>query len=133
MVLVDTSVIIDWIRGGSSHATILLKGIFANKTPHGISILTYQEVLQGAKSSKEYRELQGYLSTQTIYTLPNDLEFYNKASYYNRMLRTKGITIRSTVDLLIAMTAIWNNIPLLHDDRDFEYFASEISDLRKYR
>jgi predicted nucleic acid-binding protein len=45
-------------------------------------------------------------------------------------LRRKGVTPRSTIDILIALTAMLNNLSLLHDDRDFDAMAAEIKDLR---
>ena len=76
--------------------------------------------------------MQEYLNTFKIYYLPKDLEFYNKASYYRRMLRQKGIILRNTIDILIAMTAIYYDFKLLHSDKDFDFFASEVKELKIY-
>jgi predicted nucleic acid-binding protein len=133
MVLVDTSVIIDLLKGEDNHATQLFHGILEKKIGYGISVLTYQEVLQGARDASEEMHLQTYLETQKLYMLPSDLAFYNDASRLRRLLRHKGITIRNTIDILIAMTAIWHDLKLLHNDKDFEWIAKEISELKEYR
>jgi predicted nucleic acid-binding protein len=133
MVLVDTSVLIDLLKREDNHATQLFHGVLEKKIEYGISILTYQEVLQGARDASEEMHLQSYLGTQKIYMLPDDLTFYNDASRVRRLLRHKGITIRNTVDILIAATAIWYDLKLLHNDKDFEWIAKEISELKEYQ
>ena len=80
----------------------------------------------------EHDQLKSYLSTQNIFHLPENLEFYNKASNIRRNLRSKGITIRNTIDLLIAMTAIYNKLQLLHNDRDFDFISEEVPELRMF-
>jgi len=69
MILVDTSVLIDWLRGKENCSTKSFDRIVETETPFGISILTYQEVLQGSKNDKEYELLKDYLGTQKIYYL----------------------------------------------------------------
>jgi len=132
MILVDTSVIIDLLQNTDNEPTKLFRAILTNGASYGISILTYQEVLQGARSSNEEQHLQEYLKTLKIYTLPSELEFYNQSARFRRELRRKGITIRNTVDLLIASTAIHYELKLLHNDRDFDLFAEGVKDLQIY-
>jgi len=132
MVLVDTSVIIDLLQNNKNKSTELFHYILEKKIEYGISILTYQEILQGARNDDEELNLQNYLETQKIYMLPDDLSFYNEAVHLRRLLRQKGITIRNTIDILIAMTAIKNELKLLHNDRDFEWIAREIEELEEY-
>ena len=94
--------------------------------------MTYQEVLQGAKAKTETEQLQLYLGTQKIFYLPNNLDFYNQASALRQQLRNEGITIRNTIDILIAMTAIYYNLQLLHNDRDFDFIAKSTPKLKIY-
>ena len=111
----------------------LLKKALDNKEPCGISIYTYAEVLQGAKSKKEFIVLESHLSAFTIYYLSNETEPYKAASKIFLDLRNKGKTIRSTLDILIAETAIANGLYLLHNDRDFDVISESVSDLMIYK
>ena len=115
-----------------NEGTYLFQKILDNGVPFGISVLTYQEILQGARNESDEKKLRSYLSTQKIYHLPSDLEFYNKAAMYRRKLRQSGVTIRSTIDLLIATTAIHFGLSLLHSDKDFKLFADKIETLKEY-
>ncbi|MCL1995029.1 MAG: PIN domain-containing protein [Defluviitaleaceae bacterium] len=131
MVLVDTSVLIDFFKGTTNESVELFEKILDKKIPFAISILTYQEILQGARNEKEFDMLKSYLSTQNILMLPNNnLDFFNKASWIRYSLREKGITIRNTVDLLIAMTALHHKCSLLQNDKDFKYIAEECKELQ---
>ncbi len=129
MVLVDTSVLIGFLKGHSNSKTLLFQKILSNEIPFGISAITYQEVLQGAKDEVELQLLKDYLSTQHIYFLEQDANIYEKAALLYFKLRRKGITPRSTLDMLIAITAINNELALLHNDRDFDIMAEHVSEL----
>ena len=130
MILIDTSVMVDVLRGNRNEKIKLWENIIERNIKLGISIYTYVEVLQGAKSEKEFNRLDKYLSSLEIYYLPNAEEIYKSAAkmYYN--LRKKGKTIRNTIDILIAKTAIINGLYLLHSDRDFDIIAEVIPDLK---
>jgi len=117
MYLVDTSVLIDFIKGTETVQSKKFEMILQEQVPFSISAFTYQEVLQGAKNEKEYDRLNDYLSTQKI--IYPSKESYEQAAKLFFICRKSGITIRSTIDLLIAVTAIENNFILLHSDRDF--------------
>lgn len=130
MVLVDTSVLIGFLKGNTDSKTLLFKEILSRDAPFGISAYTYQEVLQGARDEAELQTLKEYLSTQQIYYLEPEAATYEKAAMLYFNLRRKGVTPRSTLDMLIALTAIENNLALLHNDRDFDMMAGHIPDLR---
>jgi predicted nucleic acid-binding protein len=88
--------------------------------------------LQGAKSDKEFAQLKEYLDTLKFYNLYNGKKsFENAASIYVRC-RKSGVTIRSTIDLLIAQTAIENDLSLLHNDNDYANMAKVILELKLY-
>lgn len=129
MILVDTSVLIGYLKGSNDKKTLLFNEVLSRDIPFGISPYTLQEVLQGARNEKEYEQLQDYLSTQTIYFLPEETATYEKAArlYFN--VRRQGITPRSTIDILIALTAIENNLILLHNDRDFDLIVEKVNHL----
>ena len=125
MILVDTSVLIDKLRKTENQKTILLDRLHEVKTPFGISIFTFHEILQGAKSESEFRKLYSYFSTQKILSLPNTAAVYAESAGLCFGMRRQGVTIRNTIDILIAYTAIYYDIPLLHDDRDFDFIAEK--------
>jgi hypothetical protein len=130
VILVDTSVIIDKLKKVENPKTRLLDRLHEAKTPFGISIFTFHEVLQGARSEAEFDKLESYLSTQRIFSLPNTPNVYAGSARLFFDLRRQGVTVRNTIDVLIAFTAIINQIPLLHNDRDFDYIADKIPELK---
>jgi len=130
VILADTSVVIDFLRGLKNEKVEIFEAVLERDIPFGLSSLTYHEVLQGARDEREFKLLKEYLGSQTIYHLPAEAEFYEKAarSYYE--LRRSGITIRSTIDMLIVQTALEYELILLHNDRDFDSLAQHLTDLR---
>jgi predicted nucleic acid-binding protein len=130
MVLIDTSVLINYLKGGDEEKTALFAAVLSRGIPFWISAYTYQEVLQGARSEQEFETLKEYLSTQRICHLPQNTGVFETAARMYFDLRRKGVTPRSTIDILIALTAMRNNLLLLHDDRDFDAMAAEIKDLK---
>lgn len=131
MILVDTSVLIDFFRGNDSPPVDRLEEILTYRIPFGISSVIYQEVLQGAKSEKEYNLLKEYLSTQRFFHPADPVGSYEQAARIYFTCRNKGITIRSTIDCLIARIALEQNLVVLHNDRDFDAMAPVIG-LRVY-
>ena len=121
MLLIDTSV---WIRlfrdqKGKFKQT-LIEAI--DGQDYYLSRFTQTELLQGARNEKEWTELNNYLSTQD-YIAPS-VESWSHAARIYYELRRQGITVRNTIDCLIAASAIEHNLLLLHDDRDFEAIAN---------
>ena len=129
MVLIDTSVIINYLKNVDDQYTNTLTFLIDNKYPIGINNYIYQEILQGAKSEKEYEILKQYLNQFHFYQLSGKSS-YEDAAMMNVQCRNSGITIRSTIDLLIAQTAIENDILLLTYDSDFYNMAKVIPQLR---
>jgi predicted nucleic acid-binding protein len=120
MVLVDTSVLIDYLRGAENAAVERFQHLLDKNLPFGISPLIYLEVLQGTRTEKDYATVKSYLETQQFFGLQNERESYAAAARIYFDCRRKGITINSTVDCLIAQTAIENDLVLLHNDADFD-------------
>jgi predicted nucleic acid-binding protein len=73
-----------------------------------------------------------YLNTLPFYELQYGKQSYENAALMNIKCRENGITIRSTIDLIIAEIAIENNLYILHDDSDFTYMAKVIKELKIY-
>ena len=129
MVLVDTSVLISYLQGNENNAVLKFQYIIDNNIPFGINSLIYQEVLQGVKTEKDFDKTKRYLDTQRFYSLKYEKESYASAAKIYFRCRKKGLTIGSTIDCLIAQTAIENDLLLLHNDSDFDNIA-KIADLK---
>ena len=132
MILVDTSVIIDFLNGKQNSKVLLFDKVLDNKIPYGINTFIFQEVLQGARDMKEYSNLKEYLESIPFYYLKNGRDSYEQAAFINFTCRRNGKTIRSTIDLIIAQTAIENDLYLLHKDDDFEQMSTVIKTLKIY-
>ena len=126
MILADTSVLIDFFRGADTKARTRFEHVLRQSLPFGITSFIFQEVLQGAASEKEYAMLKRYLETQKFYHLSDPVESFARAARIYMLCRKKGITVRSTIDCLVAQTALEHNLLLLHNDRDFEGMAGVI-------
>ena len=126
MILADTSVLIDFLQGRKTESGQRLKTVLQQGIPFGINSFIYQEVLQGAKSEKEYRLLKKYLETQLFYHPKDAVESFAKAARIYFDCRRKGVTIRSTIDCIIAQTAIEHDLFLLHNDSDYDAMARVI-------
>jgi predicted nucleic acid-binding protein len=131
MVLVDTSILIDYLRGTDNVAVGRFQQILDNNVPFGISPLTYLEVLQGTRTEKDFATVKSYLETHRFFGLQDEKESYAAAARIYFDCRKKGITINSTVDCLIAQTAIENDLALLHNDADFDRIR-KVAPLRIY-
>ena len=127
MVIVDTSVMIDYLRGNINDIILALQHILDNNIPFGINSFIYQEVLQGVATEKDFIKVKKYLDTQRFYELKDKRESYASAAKMYFRCRKKGITINSTIDCLIAQTAIENNLYLLHNDSDFDNIAKVVA------
>jgi len=121
MILVDSSVWIDYFGGKSTRETNLLDGILGERTVLAGDIII-AEVLQGFRNDKDFNAAREAFSTfQTVDMLNAALAVQSGVNF--RTLRKKGITGRKTIDCLIATYCIENGVTLLHSDRDFEPFA----------
>ncbi|MGD0663967.1 MAG: PIN domain nuclease [Syntrophorhabdales bacterium] len=123
MILVDTSVLIDFLKGTKSETVEKLEWVLQKGIPFGINSFIFQEVLQGVTSEKEYTLLDSYLRTQRFYHLKDAIESYASAARIYMDCRKKGITVTSTIDCLIAVTALEHDLLLLHNDSDFAAIA----------
>ena len=124
MILVDTSVWIDYFNGLESQETNLLDIALINDEV-AIGDLILLEILQGFRSDKDYETAKGhFMALHQFSMLSPDIAI--KAAENYRILRKKGITIRKTADVIIATFCINNHIPLLFSDRDFIPFTKRL-------
>jgi predicted nucleic acid-binding protein len=133
MILVDTSVLIGYLKGIENESFKKFDEIIESGIPFGISSLIYQEVLQGSRDKKEFDELREYLSSLHFYELKYGNESYERSAYLYFQCRKAGLTIRSTIDLIIAETAIENDLFLLADDSDFKAISKIVKKLKLYK
>ena len=124
MILVDTSVWIDHLNNKQTNQVITLRGL-VGVVPLLVGDLILSEVLQGLRSEREAMLVeQGLRRFDLVSLVTPDLAAKAAANY--RFLRGKGITIRKTIDLLIATFCIENHHPLLHSDRDFDPIEAQL-------
>ncbi len=126
MILVDTSVLINFFKGIKTEGSRKFEAVLQRGIPFGINSFILQEVLQGAASEKEFSLLKKYLSTQRFYDLKDPVDSFINAARLYMACRKKGITIRSTIDCLIAETALEHDLLLLHSDNDYNAMARVI-------
>ncbi len=127
MILVDTSVLIDFFKGVSNPPANRLREVLVEGIPFAITSVIYQEVLQGAKSEKEFALLNDYLSSQRFIHPQDAVRTYEKAARLYFLCRKQGVPFRSTIDCLIAQIALEHDLLLLHNDKDFDAMAAIIT------
>jgi len=117
MILVGSSVWIDYFNGVRTPQTGWLDAALGQEVlAMGDIILT--EVLQGFWRDTDYKRARRLLLRFPVFEMWGQ-EIALKSAEHYRFLRKKGITVRKTVDVVIATFCIRHDIPLLHDDRDF--------------
>ncbi len=126
MYLVDTSA---WIRHFSRTDSFDLRTI-CPPDDRVLCLPVYQEILQGIRDESAYRTVKRALDAAQFVEKPMELSLFEEAAQLYRLARRQGITIRSSVDCLIAASAIRHDLIILHHDRDFPRLA-RISTLRE--
>ena len=127
MVLVDTTVWIDFFADRSEPQVTALQELIENEEDLCLCGVILAEVLQGIRSDADYIETKDYFAD--LIFLPMRQATFLRAAELYRSLRKRGITIRKPIDCMIAAVAIEHDILLLHNDRDFD-FISKHSKLR---
>ena len=120
MILVDSSVWIAFFNGADTPQTNRLDSLLGQK-PVAVGDLILVEVLQGFRLDRDYDIAKRLLTSLTVYELLNAETAVKSADNF-RFLRRKSMTIRKTIDVIIATFCIERELPLLHTDRDFEPF-----------
>jgi predicted nucleic acid-binding protein len=124
MILVDSSVWIDFLRGIRTEQSLYLRAIL-DRARIAIGDLVLAEVLQGCDSERDFEFVLAYLSRLQQVVVSNREVAVEAARNY-RSLRGRGITIRKTIDALIATRCIMDGLPLLYSDRDFDPFVQHL-------
>lgn len=130
MVLVDSSVLINYLNNKDDDQTRIVDFFIDNHVPFGINSFIYEEILQGAVDEWNFKKMKDILDSFIFYDLKKEKQSYVDAAKIMFKCRKAGISIRSTVDCLIAQSAIENNVMLLHNDSDFTNMAKIIPELQ---
>ena len=126
MIFVDSSVWIDFYRGADSLETRRLRHLLAERRPELIvGDLILVEVLQGIANKRAAAQIEFDLRSFRLITV-SSIEIAVLAADHYRSLRARGITVRKTIDALIATRCIHEGFALLHNDRDFEPFVDHL-------
>ncbi len=124
MILVDSSVWIDYFRGTSTPQAEKLDALLgAELIATGDLILT--EVLQGFANDREFNQARKIMASLVILDLAGK-DIALQAAKNFRILRGLGVTVRKTIDTLIATHCIENDLPLLYSDKDFDPFVRHL-------
>lgn len=124
MILVDSSVWIDYFRGRANPGTDLLDALLG-KEPLAVGDLILTEVLQGFVSDREFNQARRLLGSLVLIDVAG-ADIALQAAKNFRVLRSVGVTVRKTIDLLIATRCIADGMPLLYGDRDFDPFVQHL-------
>jgi len=124
MILVDSSVWIDYFNGVGNEQTDTLNGTLGIM-PIAIGDLILTEVLQGFRADKDYVIAKSLFEELVIFDLVGK-DMAIKSAENFRTLRKRGITIRKPVDVIIASFCIERKLPLLFTDRDFIPFVKNL-------
>ena len=130
MILVDTSVWIDYFNGTENIETDHLDSALNDGTV-AMGDLIFLEILQGFRDDKEFSKAKKTLATLDKYELFGAHMVERCADNY-RFLRKKGLTVRKTIDLIIATFCIENKIQLIFSDKDYGPFV-EFLKLEKFQ
>ena len=130
MIFLDSTVLIDYFNGKNNWQVEILDSILGKElVVIGDYVLT--EVLQGFRSDKEFQKAKTILLSFPCFDIGGKAIAIQGAKNY-RFLRKKGITVRKTIDTLIATFCIQNKLTLLHNDKDFDPFNKYLN-LRVYK
>ena len=124
MIIVDSSVWIDYFNGVATPQADTLDRLL-EAVPIGIGDLILAEVLQGFRSDRDFRRARDLLMALDLFEMVGVEAALRSASAYRR-LRKRGVTVRKTVDVLIATFCIAGNHELLYTDRDFDPFVEHL-------
>lgn len=131
MLLIDSSVWIDWLRGLDTDAVRFVQAREAQEEL-ALTQMIYLEVLQGVSSERQFAATQKVLSAQTILSPLDELKTFEAAAQLYRRARQQGLTIRKSTDCLIAAIALEHGALLVHNDRDFLALAQITPHLHVY-
>lgn len=131
MYLVDTSVWVDYLRGEDRPHVALLRELLSHPLAVGITHLIYMEILQGARDAAAFDRLGSYFAGQRFYSFTDPAAGHGRAARIYFDCRRRGVTVRSTVDCVVAQCAMESGLILLHHDQDFRNIARVVPAFRE--
>ncbi len=124
MILVDSSVWIDYFRGTATPQAEKLDSLLGSE-PLATGDLILAEVLQGFVRDRDFNQARKLLTSLLIVDLAGQKIAIQAARNF-RVLRALGVTVRKTIDTVIATRCIESRLPLLYSDRDFDPFVEHL-------
>lgn len=124
MIFVDSSVWIDYFRGVSTPETDRLDALLGEEELV-VGDLVLVEVLQGFHTDRDFRTALALFDTLSVVEIGGRDVAIEAADNFRR-LRAHGVTVRKTIDTIMATYCIRSGLPLLHSDRDFAPFVEHL-------
>lgn len=124
MILVDSSVWIDYFRGALTPEADRLDALLGRE-PLATGDLVLTEVLQGFRDHRAFEQARKLLTSLDVVTLGGQQVAIRAAKHF-RVLRERGVTARKTIDTVIATRCIVDGYALLYSDRDFDPFVEHL-------
>lgn len=118
MILIDTSVWIEFFNNPGGKTSKLLEKMISESAPLAINAIIEMEVLQGIRSDDMHKEVKTYLEPYQCFPHVSKKHF-DLATDVFRACRKKGVTIRKSLDCLIAANCLIDEVSIGHRDRDF--------------
>ena len=118
MIVVDSSVWIDYFNGRDTQETDALDAVLSDRLVV-IGDLIMAEVLQGFRLEEDFKRAERFLKNLEFHQMVGKEVALQSARNY-RTLRARGVTVRKTIDVIIGTWCILNDRLILHADRDFD-------------
>jgi predicted nucleic acid-binding protein len=121
MIVVDTTVWVDFFAGNENLQSIWLRRELGGGQPFALTDFILCEILQGLRSERSFAKISRQLAEFPVFnTGGQDIAIASARNY--RLLRSRGVTVRKTIDCVIATYCIGAGHSLLHSDRDVDPF-----------
>ncbi len=122
MIVVDTTVWVDFFRGRDAPHVRLFAALLDRDERLGLTDVILTEILQGLITDVDIQRVERALSGFDVLRLES-LDDFRRAAVLYRTARRHGVTVRKTIDCLIASVCVRESAPILHADRDFDLLA----------
>jgi predicted nucleic acid-binding protein len=124
VILIDSSVWIDYFRGVATPQSDRLDNLLGRE-PLATGDMMLAEVLQGFSNDRDFDQALGLMTSLSVVDIGGRVIALKAAGHY-RVLRARGVTVRKTIDTLIATRCIHDGHALLYSDRDFDPFVQHL-------
>jgi predicted nucleic acid-binding protein len=131
VIVVDTTVWIDFFNGAGTLEDQHLQQLITAGRSLALTDLIFCEILQGIRGDAAFAQTRGLLLLYPILQIERLATFEHAAQIYHTC-RRQGVTVRKTIDYLIAALCIEEDVELFHKDSDFDAIA-RVAPLRVYR